>query len=235
MIHDAHMIRQHQRFGLIVRDIHEGGAEGGLQLFELDFHVLAQLEIEGAQRLVEQQQCGFEHEATGDGHALALTARQLIDALGRGAGKPHALQHGVAASRAFGAIHAAAGQPEGHVLAHGHHGKQGQLLEYHVDGPTIRRDVLHAATADDDGAAIRRNEAGNHAQQGGLTAARGTEDGKEAAARYRERKRIDGSVIRETLGYGIRHQIRGSQLAAFTRSNTLPSISSRPVGIAGYQ
>ena len=40
-------------------DVDKGGAEGGLQLLELDLHVLAQLEIQCAQRLIEQQERGL--------------------------------------------------------------------------------------------------------------------------------------------------------------------------------
>src|SRR5882724_8642476 len=38
VIHDGDVVRQYQCFGLVVRDVDEGGSEGGLQLFELDLH-----------------------------------------------------------------------------------------------------------------------------------------------------------------------------------------------------
>ena len=44
-----------QRFALVVRHVYEGDAEPALQALELDLHFLAQLQIERAQRLVEQQ------------------------------------------------------------------------------------------------------------------------------------------------------------------------------------
>ena len=40
---------------LVVRDVHEGDADLGLDPLELDLHLAAQLEVEGAERLVEQQ------------------------------------------------------------------------------------------------------------------------------------------------------------------------------------
>jgi hypothetical protein len=55
-------------------DVDEGRAEIGLQLLQLDLHVLAQLEIEGAERLVEQEQCRFEHQAAGNCDTLLLSA-----------------------------------------------------------------------------------------------------------------------------------------------------------------
>ena len=83
LVHDAHVIGQHQRLGLVVGDVDEGGAEGRLQLLELDLHVLAQLQVERSERLVEQQQRRLEHQAARDGDPLALAARELVDALRR--------------------------------------------------------------------------------------------------------------------------------------------------------
>ncbi len=76
---------------------------------------------------------------------------------------------------------------------------------------------------------------GDHPQQRRLAAAGGTENGKETAAFDRERQGIHRYVIGEPLDHGVRHQIWRAQLAAFTRSSTRPSISSRPGGMAGYQ
>ena len=73
--HHCDPVGQHQRLGLIVRDVHEGSAEVRLQLLQLDLHVLAQLEVKRAERLVKQQERGLEHEAAGDRHALLLPAR----------------------------------------------------------------------------------------------------------------------------------------------------------------
>ena len=184
--HDADPIRQHQRLGLIMSDVDERGAERSLQLFQLDLHVLTEFEVERSQRFVEQQQGGLQHQAACDGHSLPLTARQLVDAFAGGAVQPHALEHGVAATQALVARDSTPSQPERDVLTHRHHGKQGELLEYHVDGAAIRRDVAHARAADDDVAGIGRDEARDHAKQRGLTASRRTQYGEEAAALHRE-------------------------------------------------
>jgi hypothetical protein len=93
------VIGQHERLRLVVRDVDERRAEIRLQLLQLDLHVLAQLEVERAQRLVEQQQRGLEHEAPRDRHPLLLAARQLVDALALRAGKADPLQHRLDARR----------------------------------------------------------------------------------------------------------------------------------------
>src|SRR5687768_18115135 len=46
-------------------------------MLDLILHLLAQLLVEGAQRLVHEHQIGIEHEGAGHGYALLLAARQL--------------------------------------------------------------------------------------------------------------------------------------------------------------
>src|ERR1700722_2216242 len=235
MIHHADVIRQHQGFGLIMGDIDEGRTEGRLQLLQFNFHVLAQLQIERAQGFVQQQQGRLQDQAARDGDALPLAARQRVDALVGGVAQANPFQHRIAALHSFGPTHAASGQAERDVFANGHHREQRQLLEHHVDRAAVRRHIAHALAADRDVAAVRRNEPRDHAQQRRLAAARRTENRKKAAALHRKRQGVDGHMIRETLEHGVRLEIGRAQLAAFTRSSTRPSISSRPGGMAGYQ
>jgi hypothetical protein len=110
-VHHGNVIGQHERFRLVVGDVDERRTEIRLQLFQLDFHVLAQLEIERAQRLVEQQQRGLEHEAPRDRHPLLLAAGQLIDALVLRTGKADPLQHRLHTRRGLGARNAARERP----------------------------------------------------------------------------------------------------------------------------
>src|SRR6476661_3870247 len=107
-VHHGDAIGQHERFRLVVRDVDEGRAEVCLQLLELDLHVFAQLEIERTERLVEQQQRRFEHEAPRDRDPLPLSARQLVDALVLRAGQSDTLQHCIDASGDVGTRDAAA-------------------------------------------------------------------------------------------------------------------------------
>ena len=48
-----------------------------LQALELDLHLLAELEVERTQRLVEQQHLRFDDERARERHPLALAAGQL--------------------------------------------------------------------------------------------------------------------------------------------------------------
>ena len=48
-----------------------------LDPLELDLHRLAELEVERAQRLVQQEGTGIVHQGAGQGHPLLLPAAQL--------------------------------------------------------------------------------------------------------------------------------------------------------------
>ncbi len=58
-------------------DEHEGDADVVLDRLQLDLHLLAELEVERAERLVEQQHLRPVHERPGEGDPLALAAREL--------------------------------------------------------------------------------------------------------------------------------------------------------------
>ena len=71
-------IAHRQRLALVVGDEHERDADVALDRLQLDLHLLAQLEVERAERLVEQQHLGTVDQRPGEGDALALTAAQLV-------------------------------------------------------------------------------------------------------------------------------------------------------------
>ena len=55
----------------------ERDADVTLQSLELDLHLLAELEVEGAERLVEQEDLGLDDQGSRQGDPLALAAGQL--------------------------------------------------------------------------------------------------------------------------------------------------------------
>jgi len=156
VIHDRHLIGHDQRLALVVGDVDEGGSETVLELLQLHLHVLAQLQIQRAEGLVEQEHVGFQNHGAGDGHALLLPAGKLRNALGAVARQADALQR---------VLHLA--------------GDFRRRLKHHVDGTPVRRFVEHGAPLDENVARVRLQETGDHAQQSGLAAAGWAENGKE--------------------------------------------------------
>ena len=72
-----HAVRHRHRLGLVVGDVDHGDPDLAMNALELDLHLLAQVLVERAQRLVEQEHVGVEHEAARQRHPLLLAAGQL--------------------------------------------------------------------------------------------------------------------------------------------------------------
>jgi hypothetical protein len=72
--HDDDPIRHGQCFFLIVSHEHEGDSELRLEMFKLDLDALAQLQIERAQRLIQQKKLGTVDDCSSQRDALLLAA-----------------------------------------------------------------------------------------------------------------------------------------------------------------
>ena len=60
-----------------------------LDRLQLDLHLLAQLQVEGAERLVEQQDAWLVDDRPGEGDALLLATRELSRLAALVAAEPH--------------------------------------------------------------------------------------------------------------------------------------------------
>ena len=98
-------IAQCQCLVLIVGDDHERDADLALDGLEFDLHLLAQLEVERAERLVEQQNPGPADQCAGQRHPLLLSAGQLRGFPAGVTGQSHHLQGRGGAVPAFGLSH----------------------------------------------------------------------------------------------------------------------------------
>ena len=85
----------------------------------------AGLGVQRARRLVREQYLRIVHERTGDRHALALPARELVGTLVDLVAQAHLLQRGTRACAAFGLAHARDGERQLHVAQH-------RLVRYEV-------------------------------------------------------------------------------------------------------
>ncbi len=76
-VHDRDAVTHRQRFLLVVRHVDERDADLALNPLELELHRVPQLEVEGAERLVEQQRARVVDQRAGQRDALLLAAGQL--------------------------------------------------------------------------------------------------------------------------------------------------------------
>ena len=147
-----------------------------LDLFELGLHILTELEIEGAQRLVQKQDAGMIDEGAGNGHTLLLTAREGGDAA---ALKALEVDHGqhflhLLFDLLFGGLLEA--QTEGYVLIDVQMGKQRVLLKNGVDESTVGRNVADLLTIEKNLPAIRRFKTADDTKGGRFTTPGGSEE-----------------------------------------------------------
>ena len=91
-----------QGFFLIVGDVDEGDPDPLLDGFQLDLHLLAQLQVQGAQRLIEQQHARMVDQGARQGDTLALPAGKLGRFPAGQTGQAHQVEHFFDPPLAFG-------------------------------------------------------------------------------------------------------------------------------------
>src|SRR6266566_9167176 len=197
-VEDREAIAHRQRLLLVVRDINEGDpdlADGALDPFQLDLHLLAELEVEGPERFVEQQHFRAVHERPRERDALSLAAGEL-DRLAVGeSGELDHLEDLFDAQPSLAARDTSHTQAVLDVLANCHVRKQRVVLEHRVDVSGVRRLGGDVAPRELDSALGGPLEAGDQAQRSRLARARGPEQGEELPGPDFEVDAIDGDYV----------------------------------------
>ena len=205
-------VAHRERLALVVGDEDERDADVALDLLQLDLHLLAELEVERTERLVEEQHPRSVHERPRERDPLALSTRELVrlpvSEAARAARWRAPRRHGPAAP-AFGTrLHS---EPVLDVLRDGHVREQRVVLEHRVDVPVERRSIGDVGAVEHGCAPCGRSlEAGDHAQHRGLAGARRPEQREELARADVERDVVDGDDCAEPLGHAAqRDRARG--------------------------
>ena len=159
----------------------EGDAETALEALDFKLHGPAELVVEGAERLVEEQHQRLVDHGAGDGDALLLSAGKLMRTTVRILFQMHHPQgfHDPPVDFALGTgLHP---EPEGHVVAHAHVREQRVILEDGVDLTTLGRNVVHPLAADEHFPGIRGFKARKDSEDGRLAAAGRSKEGQKLA------------------------------------------------------
>jgi hypothetical protein len=119
-VHDRDALGHGHGFFLVVGHHHASHADALDDLHQLQLHLRAQLFIQRAHRLVEQQQLWTLGQRAGQGHALTLAAGQLMRAALGVLGHVHQAQHFIDAGIDFAGGQTVLLEAEGDVLRHGH-------------------------------------------------------------------------------------------------------------------
>ena len=163
VVHNRDAVAHGERFFLVVRHVEERDVELTLEALELELHLLAQLEIERTQRLVEQQDLGSVDQGAGDSDALLLAAGQLIWFAALKAAELHQVEHlhHALANLVLGnLLHP---QAVGDVVEDGHVRKQRVALEHGVHVALERLLIGHVGAGKQNLARRGLLKAGDHA------------------------------------------------------------------------
>ncbi len=174
----------------------ERDADLGLDALQLQLHLTPQLEVEGAERFVEEQHPGGVDQRAGHGDALLLAAGELVRLLARLLAQLHELQH--VPDLLLHRLDAAPAQTEGDVLEDVEVWEEGVGLEDRVHRPLVRRQVRDLLVAEEDGAGGRFLQARDHPQGGRLPAAGSAEQSEKGALRDGEVEGVyggEGAVV----------------------------------------
>ena len=190
-LHDHDLVRHGQRFFLVVRDVDKGNAEFVVHRLEFELHLLAHLEVERAERLIEEQDLRLVDKRAGDGDTLLLAARKRRDRAFLKALQVHQFQDFLDLAADLFLRRLLLLEAERDVLEDVHVREQRIPLEDRVDRPFVgrqRRDVL---AVQQDVPFCRHLKAGDHSERRRLPAPGGAEEGDELAALHLEVEVVD--------------------------------------------
>jgi hypothetical protein len=199
-----------------VRDVHEGDAEIALERLQEELHLLAQLQVERPERLVEEEHARVVDERAREGDALLLPARELPRLAPTEPAELHELEHPLDPRPEILALDPAAAEAEGDVLRDREVREERVALEDRVHVAPVRRQPGDVAVAEVDRAGGGILEAPDHAERRRLAAPGGAEEGEEAAALERERNVVHRDDVVEALGHGIETNV--GSLVSSTRA-----------------
>ena len=199
-VHDGEPGRHLEGFLLVVGDEDEGDADLALQRGQLRPQRVAELRVERAQRLVEEQDRRFEDQGPGQGDALLLSSRHLVGATPGVLGEPDQLQRLLDASLPGPLVEVLAPpQAVGDVLVDVEMREERVALEDRVDRALVGRALRDVDPVEEDLAVGRLLEPAQHAQRGGLSAARRAEEREELTGLDLEVDAVDGGDAVELL------------------------------------
>ncbi len=171
MVHHRNPVGHGQRFFLIVRHEHKGNTDPGLQGFEFELHLFAQLLVQCTEGFIQQEHFGLIDQGASQGDSLLLATRELFGFAVGHRRQAHQVEHLLHPAIDLRARHPAHFQAKRHVLGHGHVRKESIALKNRIDRALKWWQLTHLVPVDKYLPGGGQVEAGNHAQGGRLAAA----------------------------------------------------------------
>ena len=213
LVHHADAVGHREGLVLVVRDEDGGDAELLLDPADRAAQLLADLGVQRAEGLVEQQHFGPVGERARDRDALLLAAGELgrqalVHALER-----DQLQELLAPGQAVGPLHAPDAQRELDVVRDAHVAEQRVVLEHEADAAVARHDAGDVAPVQGHPAVVDLDQARDRAQERALAAARRAEQHEELALLDLDRDVVDDRQRLIPLGHLVECDGHGTEPA----------------------
>ena len=220
-MNDGDAVGHRHRLFLVVGHEDERDADLVLDALELHLHLLAQLQVERAERLVEQEDLRVVHEGSRQRDALLLATGELARLAILVAGQLHQLEHGPDLLAHLGVGQLAPAQPERDVVEDREVREERVVLEDGVRRALVGRDVGDVGVAQVDGAGGDGLEAADHPQRRGLPAAGGSEHREELSGLDLQVQIVDRDEVVKTL----RHRFNPNVSLGHAHHSTLSRCS----------
>jgi hypothetical protein len=180
-VHDCDPVRHRERLFLVVRHVDERGPKLALNALQLELHLFSQLEIEGTERLVQEERGGPVDECARECDSLLLPARELSRFTLLEPLEPDDAEHLLYALLLLPLRHPLQPECERNVVEDRHMWEKRVVLEHHVHVPPVRRRPGHIGTTQENASLVWLLETGDHAEGRRLPAAAWTEQREELA------------------------------------------------------
>src|SRR5581483_4392516 len=198
-----------ERLLLVVRHVDERDADLLLERLELDLQGLAELGVERAERLVEEQDGGVQDQGAGERHPLLLPAGELRGPPATEPLEPDERERLGDLPPGLLLGHVLVAEPEPDVLLDREVREQRVVLEHRVHVSLVRRDLGHVDAVEQDLSLVGPLEPGDEPERGGLAASGGREGREELPRRHLQVDPGDGRYVGEPL-----HEIDQPNLAS---------------------
>ena len=162
-----------------MRHINRRQPEVPLQLEQLQAHFYAKFGVEIAERLVKKQYPRLDHQCAGQSDSLLLAAGKLGWTSFLSSRKINLFESGRNTALDLAAFYFSFSQTKRDVFENIEVRPQCIILKNQADVPAPRRHVVHRLVVQIDNPLVRCNKSRNDPQQGGFTAAAGSEEGEE--------------------------------------------------------
>ncbi|MPM84688.1 hypothetical protein SDC9_131761 [bioreactor metagenome] len=164
VFHNDDAVAQRHGLGLVMGNIHKRGVDVLAQLDQLSTHLIAQLCVEVAQRLVHEEDLRMANNCAADGDTLALTAGERLGLSLQILGDTENLRRFLHLLVDLSLGNLAQLESERHVFIHGHMRVERVVLEDHRDVAILGGNVVDETVADVKLTLGNLFQTGDHAQ-----------------------------------------------------------------------